>query len=69
MVVNVVSPQKTITTAKSEKGEMIITAEIVGDKMVSVIIFKLYPLFSQNTNFIMNVYNRFNRSIQEKNMG
>ena len=36
MVVNVVNPQKTITTARSEKGEMIIVAEIEGDKMISV---------------------------------
>ena len=42
MVVNVLSPQKTITTAKGEKGEMVITSEIVGDKMVSVIISTLY---------------------------
>ena len=51
MVVNVLTPQKTITTAKGAKGEMVIVTEIVGDKMVSVLFFFNY-LFKYQIEFV-----------------
>ena len=50
MVVNVINPQKTITTAKSKKGEMIIIAEIEGDKMISV--YKIWESLNSRYIFI-----------------